>query len=197
MGTLGPLVQGSSSLRSRIALATLFTVAFLTGAVAVFMSAWYLGTLVQISDVPVELRREIAGFGLIVLAMVDLGSAKMRSCCPISLSRQTPKNAIYKYPPLLTAVIWGFDTGLAVTTFRVAASIWGAFLLVLLGMSGSLVGFAYGIGFVLPLMTVAWTTHTVEWPLINRLLNLRPVAQLGSAAVLAIGGLTLLLQSGT
>jgi hypothetical protein len=176
-------------------LAATFTAAFFAAAVAVYMLAFFLGVVVHVSDVSLELRRAIAANGLILLAAVDLIAVKMRICCPLGLSRQTPRTAMFKYPPWLAAGIWGFDTGLVLTTFRVAASTWGAFLVAFLGLSGSLIGIAYGVGFTLPLMVMLWTGRVVDWPIIRRLLDLRPVAQFGSALLLTTGGLAVLLET--
>jgi hypothetical protein len=58
---------------------------------------------------------------------------------------------------LVVASIWGFDTGLAVTTFRVTAATWGALLLTVLGLSGWATGVAYGIAFAAPISVLMWT----------------------------------------
>jgi hypothetical protein len=52
----------------------------------------------------------------------------------------------------IAALIWGFDTGLLVTTFRVAAVSWGALLLTALGLARPWTGISYGLGFAIPFL---------------------------------------------
>jgi hypothetical protein len=93
------------------------------------------------------------------------------------------------------ASVWGFDTGLAVTTFRVAAATWGAMLLTMLGLSGWQTGIAYGIAFTIPITILMWTHRagrmavTLEPgdPGLGELLGMRPAWQVKSAVVLTAG----------
>jgi len=111
-----------------------FAAAFLAAAAVVFALAFFLGAALQVSNLPVEWRRGIAAGGLVML----------------------------RRSAVVTTAIWGFDTGLAFTTFRVAAITWGAFILAFLGLSGWQIGVGYGVGFVLPLTVILWTNRVVE-----------------------------------
>jgi hypothetical protein len=173
-----------------------FAAAFVVSSSAVFALAFWLGASLPVADVSLGGRRIITAIGLLFLALTDLLAIKIRTYCPLGWRRQTPKVVMYKYPPVVTVGIWGLDTGLAVTTFRVAAITWGAFMLTFLGLSGWQIGLGYGVGFVLPLITVILThlNRDMDWLFLERLLKQRPVAQFGSAVLLTTGGLILLLQ---
>lgn len=69
----------------------------------------------------------------------------------IGLPRQTPRLLIYKGSTHAGALIWGLDTGLAFTTFRVSAATWAALALAATQSAPLLTGAAYGTGFALPL----------------------------------------------
>jgi hypothetical protein len=69
--------------------------------------------------------------------------------------RQTPKVLAHDphrwwIPPLL----WGIDTGLVVTTYRVSFCSWVLLVMTLTGFAPGWSGLAYGLGFTLPL----WVT---------------------------------------
>lgn len=196
MGTLRPFVQGSSHFSSRVWLLTAFATAFVASSSVVFALAFWLGASLPVADVSLGGRRTIAAVGLVSLALIDLLAIRIGTYCPIGWRRQTPKAVMYKLPPVVTVGIWGLDTGLAVTTFRVAAITWGAFILAFLGLSGWQIGIGYGIGFVLPLIMVILSqlNRDMDWLFLERLLKQRPVAQFGSAVLLTTGGLILLLQ---
>jgi hypothetical protein len=138
-------------------------------------------------------RRVIGTLGLFALAFVDVVAIRMASYCPLSIRRQTPQVAMRRYSPTVTAAIWGFDTGLAVTTFRVAAASWGVFVLAFLGLSSWKVGLAYGSAFVLPLLLILWI-KSADWALMEVLLKQRAVAQLVSVALLSVGGMMVAAQ---
>ena len=97
----------------------------------------------------------------------------------------------------VVASIWGFDTGLAITTIRVAAATWGAILLTLLCLSGWQTGIAYGLAFTIPITILMWTHRAGRCSQepgdggLRELLDKRPVWQTISAAILIAGGIML------
>jgi hypothetical protein len=99
----------------------------------------------------------------------------------------------------VVASVWGFDTGLAVTTIRVTAATWGALLLALLGLSGWQTGIAYGLAFAVPVTVLMWTHRLgriadAQTPVdqgLLQLLNQRLVWQTISAALLVAGSVML------
>ena len=89
-GTLGPLVQGSTSRRApRIAAA--FAAAFLGGALTIFAIVSVVGAALGLTQLPFEWRVGLAGAGLLPLAAADLRAIAKSTYCPISWRRQTQK----------------------------------------------------------------------------------------------------------
>lgn len=98
---------------------------------------------------------EIAGaIALLAFATVDLLSRRRGSYCKIGLLRQTPQKGCQSV--IATAALWGFDTGLAVTTVRVTAATWAALAQCALGLSSPWAGVAYGVSFALPIALLLW-----------------------------------------
>ncbi len=111
------------------------------------------------------------------------------------MRRQTPKNLIYRYGNQVGALLWGLDTGLAVTTFRVSAATWAVLALTLLNLAPWWLGAVYAAGFCLPLALATlgprWrpdepdgTPREPQW-ISDALLRRRWVAQVGCLAALA------------
>jgi len=107
---------------------------------------------------------------------------------------------VHRYKITTVAAIWGLDTGLAITTFRVAAITWGALLMTGLELSSWWIGFGYGVGFIVPL--------SIQFLLLNpdskfrkslssrleKLIAKRNIIQFGSAAILFLTALVLSLK---
>jgi hypothetical protein len=184
----------------RITVVTLFAVAFLGGAVAAFALVYGLGRALNTEAWPVDFRALAAGMVLFCLALSDLYAFYNKTYSPLSVQRQTPRVVMRRYRPEIVVLIWGLDTGLAATTFRVAAATWGSFILVFLAFGTWWTGLFYGVAFVLPLMLVIWgsrvgraayASEPVD-PGLGRLAAARPAAQLASAALLALSGWVLI-----
>jgi hypothetical protein len=179
-----------------------FAAAFIMGASLIFGIASLVGTAVEVAGLPFEWRVTIAAAGLVTLALVDIFAIKKGRYCPLSWRRQTPKTLGRRYAVTAVAAAWGFDTGLAVTTFRVAALTWGALVMTGLGLSSWWVGFGYGLGFVLPLIVLLLTqTHATGSNAqkslglrVEGLLGKRTLVQFGSAFMLFIAGAVLLIR---
>ena len=200
VGTIGPLVQGAlPRWRWRLQITALFASGFLAGSVAMFFLSSLLGEMVRIHELPLALRRSVAAAGLVTFALMDVWAGHNRAYCPIGLRRQTPRGLKYRHSMPVVASIWGFDTGLAVTTFRVAAATWGAILLIVLGLSGWQSGIAYGIAFTIPLTVLLWTHRSGRPanaqipgdPGLGELMGLSRTWQATSALLLTAGAVTL------
>lgn len=151
LGSLGPLVQGSTRGRTfRIGTAALYASAFVAGATAAFAAVHALGSALGAHDLPLSLRAGVSAAGLVSLAAVDVVALRSSRYCPIGPRRQTPRTLQRRHSPPVVAAAWGLDTGLAVTTFRVAAVTWGALLLAGLGLTVRWAGLAYGLGHAVP-----------------------------------------------
>lgn len=116
--------------------------------------------------------------------------------CPIGWRRQTPRILTRRYHMFVVATLWGFDTGLVVTTIRVAAVSWGALYLAALGLSPRWTGFAYGVGFALPFLILlvrpqlgrAARAATPADPGLETMLRMRSLIQGFSAVLLIASG---------
>jgi hypothetical protein len=66
------------------------------------------------------------------------------------LRRQTPQRVFYMFGPIRGALVWGLDTGLMVTTYRITAATWATLSLCVLGFLPWWTGVIYATGFLLP-----------------------------------------------
>jgi hypothetical protein len=148
-------VQGPTPSRTvRIGIAAAFAGAFVGGALTIFAIVNVVGTALGFTQLPFEWRVGLAGGGLLSLAAVDLRAIAKSTYCPISWRRQTPRDLLRRYRMTVAASVWGFDTGLIVTTFRVAAVGWGALFLAALGLLPLWAGLGYGLAFTLPFLVL-------------------------------------------
>lgn len=181
-------MKGSGSRLARIGTATAFASAFIAGAIVTFGVASLLGAA-ALASLPLAVRERIGVGALIALAVFDLIAIRRKSHCALGLSRQTPKTFAYRFNAVVTAAAWGFDAGLALTTFRVAAITWGALTLALLGLADWGTGVAYGVAFAAPLL-VLWLSELTTTRL-TALVAARPLVQIGSALTLCMAALLL------
>jgi hypothetical protein len=188
-GTLGPLVQGPNG---RARWAAVFVGSFIAGAVITFGVASAGAAAVESTSVPVHWRLVIAGSGLLLLVAVDLYASAKATHCPIGWSRQTPRKLLRGHPIGIVAAVWGFDTGLVVTTIRIAAVSWGALLLTALGFAPWWAGLGYGLGFTMPFLFLLFRSELGRRsrqagpadPGLERMLGTRASIQVVSAALL-------------
>lgn len=167
-----------------------FAVAFIAAATLVFAAASFAGDVVR-ALVPAPSRAAAAAGLLLVLAVVDVLSLRARVYCVLGAKRQARQTLIRKYSVPVVAAIWGFDTGLAVTTFRVSALTWAAFVLSFLGFAPWWSGAVYGVALAGPMLVLLLTTITAER--LERQLARRRLIQTASAITLAAAGTSLLL----
>jgi hypothetical protein len=143
----------SSRVGPKVLAMTLFALAFIAGASVVFGLAALAGAATRFG-LSLEWRLRIAAVSLIALGLIDVVALRRGTYCPIGLKRQTPKSLLHRFGGASVFAVWGFDTGLAVTTFRVAAVTWGALLLTALGFASWWMGLSYGAAFVVPLLVL-------------------------------------------
>jgi hypothetical protein len=146
-------VQGDSHVRSgngRRYLATL-AVAHVASATVVVLLLAALGRLVA-AGASEGARTNLLAAVALVAAAVDLAAAARRRMAP-GLRRQTPKRLAYdeNAPWWLTPFIWGADTGMMWSTFRVTSGTWLVFLGAAIGLAPAGAGLAYGLAFAVPL----------------------------------------------
>lgn len=169
-----------------------FAAAFIAAATLVFAAASFAGDGVR-ALVPTPWRVTAAAGLLLLLAVVDVLSLRARMYCLLGVKRQARQALIRKYSVAVVAAIWGFDTGLAVTTFRVSALTWATFVLAFLGFAPWWSGAVYGLALAAPMLVLLLTDTTAEG--LQRQLARRRLIQTASAATLTAAGAFLLLQS--
>jgi hypothetical protein len=77
----------------------------------------------------------------------------------LGLSRQTPKAFAHTSGEWwVTPLLWGLDTGMIWTTYRVSCCSWLLLLLAVLGIALASAGLVYGLAFSIPLLVM------VHWP---------------------------------
>jgi hypothetical protein len=170
-----------------------FATAFIAGAAAIFAAAALGGRALTAAGVSMQWRLGSAAAIFLVLAALDVRAIRNKSYCPIGWNRQTPQRIGRYAGPMLSAVVWGFDTGLAVTTFRVAAITWAALSMAALGLLPWWIGVAYGVAFTVP-MLVLLVTQIPDSELLHQALRTRPVLQSCSAVALVAGAVALMVS---
>lgn len=117
----------------------------------------------------------------VVAAGVDLAAIVRARMAP-GLSRQTPKALATEAgkPWWVTPLIWGGDTGIIGTTFRVSSTSWLLLATAVLGLAPWWAGAVYGLAFAGPLAVVVRVGEGAP------VCTLRP--RLGRAAVRAAQG---------
>jgi hypothetical protein len=95
----------------------------------------------------------IASLALFVLAVADLSLLGLHT--PM-WHRQTPRHFFYAHGAPKGALLWGLDTGLGFTTYRVTSIVWAAMLLSALGLLPWWAGAWYALGFTAPMSILVW-----------------------------------------
>ena len=168
---------------------------FIGSSSAVFAALYGIGA-VWGQHLPATARLWAAVAILAACALADLAMLATGRVYSIGWSRQTPRRAVYQLGDRAGALIWGLDTGLVVTTFRISAATWAALGLALLNVAPAWTGVAYGLGFVLPLavsvLRPPGRTETVTDPawLPGILMRYRRVVQWAGVALI-LGGVAL------
>ncbi len=127
------------------------TAGFSVAAFVVFAIASLIGTAFGFSQIPDLGRVIVAVLVCAAMCAVDLASLRQPSVCKLTSRRQTPKALEDRYGRHVGALLWGIDTGSAVTTIRVSAATWAVLTLGLLQLAPWWAGLAYGVGFCVPL----------------------------------------------
>ena len=184
-------MKGSScSLALRARVLAVFAASFIVGATAIFAAASLAGTGLRVAGVPLSWRIVIGAAVFAALAVVDLRAIRTRDYCPIGWRRQTPQRGT-RFGPMISAAVWGFDTGTIVTTFRVAAITWGALSMAALGLAPWWIGIIYGLGFIVPLLFML-IMREPDSDSLQRLLAMRSLLQSCSAIALVLGSVLIL-----
>jgi hypothetical protein len=193
-GTLGPFVKGSATkLAVRLRVLIAFAAAFVAGALVTFGAAHLIGVALGVASRPLTWRLTVAAIVFGALALIDVFTIRKRDYCPLGIRRQTPRHLARPLGLAATAAFWGFDTGLAVTTYRVATITWAALVMTAFGLAPWWIGAGYGIGFAAPMLFVL-VTRDPDSGTLHGLMTKRPLLQFGSAVALFVAGGVLLIR---
>ena len=148
-----PLGKGVTVARRRNAAGplSLLTAGFLVAAFVVFAITSFVGAAFGFGQIPGAGRVIVAVLVCAAMCAVDVASLRQPSLCMLTFRRQTPKALEDRYGRHVGPLLWGIDTGSAVTTIRVSAATWAALVLGLLQLAPWWTGLAYGVGFCMPL----------------------------------------------
>lgn len=149
IGYLRPLVQGRATDERplRRPVATL-AAGFTTSAMLVTAIVYALGAALRSGlHLSLGVRITVACVFLVGFALLDSGKLPLGT--PM-WRRQTPRRLFYMFGATRGALLWGIDTGLMVTTFRVTSLTWVTLTLAFLGLLPWWAGVAYAAGFVIP-----------------------------------------------
>ncbi|MQA84600.1 MAG: hypothetical protein GEV03_08255 [Streptosporangiales bacterium] len=127
-------------------------VGFVASATVAFAVLYLLSDAFGVERVPLAARQGTAAVVCVLLFLVDAWGVRRGRTCTLALPRQTSKRLYYSRGPRIGAFVWGLDTGLSVTTYRVSATTWAALGLTALHIAPVWTGISYGLGFALPIM---------------------------------------------
>lgn len=191
-----PLGKGAGTVRRRNATGPFSSLVagFLVAAFVVFAIAVFVGLALGLGHIPIISRIVVAVLVCAAMCVVDVASLRKPSLCKLTLRRQTPKALEDRYGRHIGPLLWGIDTGTAVTTIRVSAATWAVLALCLLQLTPWWAGLAYGAGFCLPLSVA---TFLLPWRSASKsgssgeplwiqiaLTRARPTAQIGCLLIL-------------
>lgn len=92
----------------------------------------------------------LVSFASLVALALDVYNYRLGKRWSFGVRRQTPRALWYRRDRRKVALMWGLDTGIVVSTFRVTALSWVALLATFLLRPGASSVFIYGVAFVLP-----------------------------------------------
>jgi hypothetical protein len=92
-------------------------------------------------------RLTVAALALLAFLLLDSGVLTVGT--PM-WRRQTPLSLFYRFGPVKGALLWGLDTGLMFTTYRVTSLTWATWTLALVHLLPWWGGTVYAAGFLLP-----------------------------------------------
>lgn len=147
MGYIRPLVQGDRAQHAGTRPVLALAVGFSISATAIYGLLWLTGSAAQVTHMSIEARVAVVGIIALSAAAMDSGAGGLET---LSWRRQAPRAAWTAFGPTRAVLLWGFDTGLAFTTYRVTSLTWVGFAAALLHLTPWWAGLAYSTGYVLP-----------------------------------------------
>lgn len=128
---------------------------YITGTVVLGLLVWLTSAplRVTVSDTTASL---IAVVILLVMLAGDVFAVLAKQMYPVGPRRQARKSLMYSWTGRHTVgFAWGFDAGLAVTTYRTTSGAWVLVTVIALDVASLWVIVAYPIGFVVGLLLLS------------------------------------------
>lgn len=137
--------------RARTYLLILAAAHMAAAGLVVFLLSQTIGAAVQ-QHAPAALRLALVGVASVAGIALDL-RAVLRRSYSVGLDRQTPRALSHSGMEWwVTPLIWGADTGLILTTYRVSFCSWLLLVLAAVGAAPPWSGLLYGLSFMVPLL---------------------------------------------
>jgi hypothetical protein len=145
-----------------------------------------VGTL-ALANIPLDVRVGVCAVAAVVGVVLDIRAVVLRRFS-VGPSRQTPKQLMHRANrhQWLIPLLWGVDTGLLVTTYRVSFASWVLLLSALFVVAPPWAGLAYGVSFAAPLTLSMLVGDTAVFGRSGDRLRVRrpQLAQLGGSVVM-------------
>ncbi|MCA1602993.1 MAG: hypothetical protein LC776_15620 [Acidobacteria bacterium] len=117
----------------------------------IFAGVHWLSGVAGASDLPSASRVQLAFALVLILVAVECWSLWNHRMFSVGASRQAVRHLYFTRGPGVGALVWGLDTGLVVTTYRVSIASWAALALAMLHVIPVWSGIVYGLAFTIPL----------------------------------------------
>lgn len=191
-----PLVSGSVDVRVRRDLTWLsvLSVGLLLGSTAVAALFAAIGELSGAAAISLDLRRLIVVFVLMLVVGFDIFALRRGGLVRLGLRRQAPQRLRFSRHRRMVGLVWGFDIGTGVSTFRVTTAIWVVAAAVLLGVVPWYVGSLYGLGMAvtLGLLMMRSVGGFIDDETIDRFMRTRRKMQGVYVGIVLLAGLAIL-----
>ncbi|MFL6076872.1 MAG: hypothetical protein ACJ73S_26050 [Mycobacteriales bacterium] len=186
-------MKGNSTTRPRRGPVPALATGFTLSALACYAAAWAAGALLFGHHRHTAVARLAAAAVTATFLIVDTRLFGLRT--PM-WRRQTPREHFHRHGPTRGAFVWGLDTGLVFSTYRITSLSWVALTLTLAGLVPWWAGLAYAAGFVLPaaaliLLVPAGRPDTEPFWLTDRVASYEPVLRRLALGLLAAATLAL------
>ena len=99
-------------------------------------------------------RMALGGSAVLLLVVAEVRTIRRDQMFSFGFSRQAVRHVYFTRGPGIGALLWGLDTGLVVTTYRVSIASWAAVVLTILHLVPIWVGIIYAAAFSVPLVSL-------------------------------------------
>ncbi|MDQ3151408.1 MAG: hypothetical protein M3R63_06735 [Actinomycetota bacterium] len=134
-------------------LAAIF-IGFFVSSVSVFAALHRVSGVAGVETLSAAVRMSLGGSAVLLLVVAEARSIRQNRMFSFGFSRQAVRHVYVTRGAGIGALLWGLDTGLIVTTYRVSIASWAAVVLTALHLVPSWVGVIYAVAFSVPLIAL-------------------------------------------